>query len=233
MSHTHGGCSTGSQRMDCRHHRGPNGAGTPSAFGRGRALDKHVGLIHLEGVTIWPILIGVSLQCSLPWTMSVARSQGALEVKSPQQMLLLRWLALQCRCWTSARRLKHGLQNDGSCALCCQGLETCDHFLVGCSYNRIIWFRTFRCFGFQHLTPIAGDEFGSWWLRLRKRVHKRWRKAFDSLVILVAWLIWLERNDRVFNSSSCTAAAMAAHVCEHVELWCRAMLFDWSQLVRK
>jgi hypothetical protein len=80
-------------------------------------------------------------------------------------------------------------------------------------------FKALRCYGLQHLTPVAGDEFGPWWMRTRERVPKHQRKAFDSLVILVAWLLWLERNDRTFSSRSRTAAAMTVHVGEMVELW--------------
>jgi hypothetical protein len=54
---------------------------------------------------------------------------------------------------------------------------------------------------------------------------------FHTLLILVAWLLWLERNDRTFSSRSRTAAALAIHLSEEVELWCRACLINRSQLV--
>lgn len=41
-----------------------------------------------------------------------------------------------------------------------------------------------------------------WWLRSRKRVPKPGRKAFHSLVVLIVWSVWLERNARVFRNQS-------------------------------
>jgi hypothetical protein len=78
---------------------------------------------------------------------------------------------------------------------------------------------------------MLDDGFANWWLGARKRVL-RWRwQAFDSLILLVDWLLWIERNDRTFSSRSCTAAALAIHVAEQLELWCRAGLIVRSHLV--
>jgi hypothetical protein len=90
---------------------------------------------------------------------------------------------------------------------------------------------TLRHFGLQQLIPMPDDRFGPWWICSRKRVPQRRRKAFDSLVILVAWELWLERNDRTFSSRARTAMALAIHVSEQVELWCRASLIIRSQLL--
>jgi hypothetical protein len=115
---------------------------------------------------------------------------GAKELwksKVPNKCRFFVWLALQGRCWTVARWMEHGLQNDGTCVLCCQDLETCNHILAGCSFSREVWFRIFSSFGSQQLTLAPVDDFGPWWLRSRKLVPQRRLKAFDSLVILVAW----------------------------------------------
>jgi hypothetical protein len=44
-----------------------------------------------------------------------------------------------------------------------------------------------------------------WWLRTHKVVAKARRKAFDSLVCLVAWSLWLERNCMFFDQKSSSA----------------------------
>jgi hypothetical protein len=41
---------------------------------------------------------------------------------------------------------------------------------------------------------LVGDNFVEWWLHSRKRVIKPRRKAFDSMIVLTAWSIWLQRN---------------------------------------
>jgi hypothetical protein len=42
--------------------------------------------------------------------------------------------------------------------------------------------------------------------------------VFDSMV-LVAWLLWKERNDRVFNNSTRQAAQLAAWIREEGRQW--------------
>ncbi|OEL13244.1 hypothetical protein BAE44_0025738, partial [Dichanthelium oligosanthes] len=60
------------------------------------------------------------------------------KVKAPNEFRLFFWLAIQDRCWTSDRLLRHGLQNSGSCALCCQQTETIDHLLLQCVFSKEI-----------------------------------------------------------------------------------------------
>jgi hypothetical protein len=72
------------------------------------------------------------------------------------------WLILQDRVWTSERLQRHGLDNHRPCALCSQCVESIDHLVVGCSYSREVWFKTFRHCGWQKLTPASGNGFIDW-----------------------------------------------------------------------
>ncbi|TVU20908.1 hypothetical protein EJB05_30510, partial [Eragrostis curvula] len=74
-----------------------------------------------------------------------------------------------------------------------------DHLMVGCAYSRETWFRILRPLGLQRLSPAHDDTFVEWWLRSQKRVAKNGRGAFDSMTILVAWKLWKERNNWVFD----------------------------------
>jgi hypothetical protein len=70
-----------------------------------------------------------------------------------------------------------------------------------------------------------------WWLRSRKQVAKNRQKAFNLLVFLVAWSLWLERNIRVFNRSTSLVAAMLVSIQGRVELWSRVGLLNRSELI--
>jgi hypothetical protein len=48
--------------------------------------------------------------------------------------------------------------------------------------------------------PGPEDSLAVWWTSTRKRIPRDRRKAFDMVVILVVWCIWLERNNRVFRN---------------------------------
>jgi len=48
-----------------------------------------------------------------------------------------------------------------------------------------------------------------WWSNSRKSVAKAIRRGFDSLFLLVGWLLWKKRNARTFNRVTSTATQLA------------------------
>jgi hypothetical protein len=61
------------------------------------------------------------------------------------------------------------------------------------------WFGLLGNFGWQQLAMSGQEQFVTWWLRTWKMVLKGWRKAYDSLIFLVAWQLWLQRNAQTFQ----------------------------------
>jgi hypothetical protein len=54
-----------------------------------------------------------------------------------------------------------------------------------------------------HLTPAADEKnFADWWGKVSLRVIKARKKGFNSLIILGAWCLWLQRNRAVFHGES-------------------------------
>jgi hypothetical protein len=101
------------------------------------------------------------------------------------------------------RRRRHGLQDDDDCAFCSQLAESIDHLLVGCPFSREVWFKCFRRIGWHGMAPTARvDGFALWWLRTRKRLRRDHWKCFDSIVVLVAWKLWLQRKARIFEGNA-------------------------------
>jgi hypothetical protein len=144
------------------------------------------------------------------------------KVRAPNEFKFFLWLAMQDRCWSSERLARHGLQNNGLCALCDQQVESIDHLLVGCAFSREVWMRGFQPCGWALLTPRADDVLTEWWLRSGKLVTKPRRPAFDSVCFLIARSLWLERNARVYNNKSRSTSLLSKAIAELVELWFRA-----------
>jgi len=140
--------------------------------------------------------------------------------RAPGKCKFFLWLALHDRCWTAERRKRHNLQDDDSCALCDQESESIDHLLLGCSFARELWFNILLRLRWHFLTPGNLDEsLADWWSRSRKRLQKADRKCFDSLVILTSWMIWKERNARIFDSKQLTVAELLLRVKEEADVW--------------
>jgi hypothetical protein len=107
----------------------------------------------------------------------------------PPKVKFFFWLALHGRLCTADRRKRHGLQPEAICALCDQADETTDHLLSSCPFTREVWARLLARVGLQHLVPESTATLADWWLQMRHDIPDSHRRAFDSLVLLVAWVI--------------------------------------------
>jgi hypothetical protein len=119
---------------------------------------------------------------------------GAKELwktKAPNKYRFFVWLVLLNRCWTAEHLQCHGIRSSSSCILCCQGVEMVDHLMVQCVFSREDGFKVlWRC-GWHGLALDQDNHFAKWWTTMRKWVLKHHCKAFDSLVLAVAWGIWI------------------------------------------
>lgn len=142
------------------------------------------------------------------------------------------WLLIYGRCWTSDRLQRQNLQNQGPCSLCSQSSETIEHLFFDCVYSKEVWFRILRRSGLQQLAPTGSVRLPEWWLPNRKLIQRDTRKGFDSLVILVLWSIWKERNNRVFNRASLLPATLAQLIIDEGRMWCMAGNSGLSPFIR-
>ncbi|KAE8813121.1 retrotransposon protein [Hordeum vulgare] len=117
------------------------------------------------------------------------------------------WLAVHLKCLTADNLRRPGWPCDPLCSLCHVESEDCDHLFILCRFSCEVWgrLRAWSAVDF----PIPGSAFGSteeWWLRAREKVHKNARRNFDTVVILVHWKLWKERNARIFYNKISSAA---------------------------
>lgn len=155
---------------------------------------------------------------------ALAGAKELWKTRAPNKSRFFIWLVLHGKCWTSDRLQRHGLQNHRPCALCSQEVETADHLLTSCVYSREIWYRLLRSLGWQMLTPTRTDNTIDWWLRSRKRLGKDERRSFDTIFLLVSWLLWLERNARVFRGTKRTPARLGVEIVDELRQWHHAGL---------
>lgn len=53
-------------------------------------------------------------------------------------------------------------------------------------------------------------------------MHGDDRKAFDTLVVLVVWLLWNESNNRTFQNSNLLASDLVLRILEEGKVWAHA-----------
>ena len=154
---------------------------------------------------------------------SIAGAKVLWKARAPGKCKFFGWLALHDRCWTAERRMRHNLQQDDHCALCSQEPETISHLLVGCSFSRQVWYRVLLRGRWHSVSPQhPATNFTDWWLTSRKNFDKVERKSFDSLVILIFWIIWKERNRRTFDHTSRSVIEVVNLIFEEALSWLQA-----------
>jgi hypothetical protein len=141
------------------------------------------------------------------------------KARAPPTCKFFLWLTLLDRCWTSERLQRHNLQNNGPCALCSQETETISHLFLQCSFSREIWYRSLQVQGFHALAPSVVADLQDWWPDSRKVIPKALRKCFDTMVVLICWQLWRERNARVFDHASKTTSELLFWITYCARLW--------------
>jgi len=142
------------------------------------------------------------------------------KTRAPGKCKFFGWLVLHDRCWTAARRKRHNLQDDDNCALCCQASETIAHLLVGCPFSKELWYAILQCLHWQALFPEQEPLcLAGWWTGARKKLMKTDRRCFDSIVILISWILWIERNKRVFDRHTRSVQQLLSFIADEAVMW--------------
>jgi hypothetical protein len=137
---------------------------------------------------------------------------------APGKCRFFMWLVEHNRCWTSDRLAKRGLDHLERCPLCDQHEETINHLLVTCVFARQVWSGLLVAIRLRELVPQPRvSSFEAWWLASSQQHQGQARSAFNSLVILGAWVIWKHRNECVFQRVS-RCVAVAIHVAREEAL---------------
>ena len=50
-------------------------------------------------------------------------------------------------------------------------------------------------------------------------MQKADQKCFDSLVILTSWMIWKERNNKIFDRNQLTVVELVLRIKEEADVW--------------
>jgi hypothetical protein len=105
-------------------------------------------------------------------------------------------------------------------------VDKVSHVLVGCVYARQVWIRCLRAFGLTVPILTATDSLRSWWFEARKRFRRKEKRGFDTLVTLISWRLWKQRNARVFDNGTrqFSEEALVDQILAEWDLWSKAGL---------
>lgn len=146
-------------------------------------------------------------------------AEAIWKVHAPLKCKIFIWLAIRRRCWTADRLQRRGLPNQGVCVFCGHQEETIGHLLVGCVVTTQVWARFLIQVGSPCAIPVGQPTLQDHWIGAQKSATKLRRKEIDSCVILISWVIWKERNQRIFNNAVATSEQLLQYMLDEHCQW--------------
>jgi hypothetical protein len=124
------------------------------------------------------------------------------------------WLAIQIHIWTADRLAARNWPHEPTCALCRVALESGLHLFVECRFTKRIWEEVAVWVAVEGLKPSSWH----WWEKLGF-LSRCNRKGIRSLLILVNWEIWREKNARIFYRRFSSCQQIIAKIKSEAAAW--------------
>jgi hypothetical protein len=143
------------------------------------------------------------------------------KAKATPKCLLHSWILLHNKCLTADNLEKRGWPHNPICRLCFIHPETASHISASCPYARTVWFLVLAQLNLpQALAPNAStDCLDDWWQHCSRIVPKVIKTRWRSLALLTWWMLWKERNNRIFNNVACVEASLADKIVDELNQW--------------
>ena len=140
---------------------------------------------------------------------------------------------MQNRVWTSDRLATRGWPRNDCCPLCRRYQETAHHLLATCRFSRRIWVMIADWTRYTQLKPNhwePGDSVADWWWKLGSRPGVP-RSGLRSLILLVVWEIFKERNARTFQRKEQSTMSLLLKIKEEARAWSLAGAKHFASLL--
>ena len=132
------------------------------------------------------------------------------------------WTAILGKILTADALLRRGLENSYFCPLCERNLETPLHLLVDCPWVRDIWSSVASLTSIPSLKPSTWADCTTvklWMHTCVQKASTAKKKGALSLVHLVSWEVWRERNRRLFQKELMPKTVLVRKIAEEIHLW--------------
>lgn len=173
----------------------------------------------------WAIFCGVGLRHVLHGYGKLCIRRAAVALQSSLASPLLH-VACAKGPLPADNLAKRNWPHDDLCSLCQRDDENCHHLFVACDYTAV-WRSIKRWCNASFPIPADGDAaLADWWLATRCRFQKSYRADFDCAFMLICWLIWKERNARIFQHVSKLLDQLAEDIKDEIAIWRVAGIFS-------
>ncbi|XP_071734119.1 uncharacterized protein [Rutidosis leptorrhynchoides] len=142
----------------------------------------------------------------------------------PSKVLIFHWLSIQGCIPVKKVLLQRDILQDGqnaSCFWCFNTLESVNHLLLHCPWATLIWAEVFRWWNITWVMPSSLASFSySWGSGMGIKAGKLCRLIGPVTI----WLIWLARNNALFNNDFTCWSVIAKQI--------KIKSFEWATNAR-
>jgi hypothetical protein len=152
-------------------------------------------------------------------------STNTWKTKAPPRCRFFTWLMLQNRLWTAARLLIREWPNNYFCPLCMRNLETNTHLFKECGYSLQIWEKVGTWLAEDGLQPASWEhthDLSQWFVNVGNGGQRSKREGLRSMVMLINWELWKERNNHIFNDAAKSTDQLFHAIQDEARMWIRA-----------
>lgn len=144
------------------------------------------------------------------------------KLKIPHKIKLFLWKVHLSILPTSLFLLARGIITDseGICAFCRRDLESIEHLFFHCHFSRILWsdiFAWWKVYPVQHGMLHLSDL----WKLSNNFSSKSLKSAWRIMVSATMWILWLARNQCVFDSKNVDSKNLLCLAKFHALEWCQ------------
>ncbi|XP_060190518.1 uncharacterized protein LOC132619710 [Lycium barbarum] len=121
------------------------------------------------------------------------------------------WLHFHGRMLTADRLSKWGLAVDPICSLCTAYLETRDHLFMECHFIKLVCNKVLKWAQRKPATTATWDQYLRWVI-MNGKGKTQAAGLFRMMLAECVHVVWLERNQRVFEDKSRTSDSIAREI---------------------
>jgi hypothetical protein len=140
---------------------------------------------------------------------------------APPKCKFFCWLTVQEGIWTADKLRARGWPHNSVCPLRRRDSKTGKHLFSECRFTRRIWADLSAWLAESWLQPTNWEDTTSvyeWWSAIA-RMQGVSRKELKSLIILVCWEVWNERNAHIFNHRETPSFVVSAKIKDEASSW--------------
>jgi hypothetical protein len=154
--------------------------------------------------------VASAYECQFLGSMIRFKVVDIWKAKTEQKCKFFAWLVSHNRALTDDNMIKKGWPCNHLCSLCSCIEETTSHLLAQCNYSEAVWNLIaphFNLPGFSVMVVQGGPK--QWFNFVLRSGNKKGKQRKSGVLFTFWWLIWKERNKRIFEHKESSAPQLA------------------------